>query len=158
MDDRFTKYSKLYLLIFLMFLSVPVFIGVFVAVMYGFFSLVPVKPASMLYELLIISLAPSVFAAVYFIFFKRTKKHPSAIVKGISYIMFAIGFTSCIIVLALDYKSFFNNAVFGAGGYYSFGILFLAGNIASLFIIALLQALTTNKEEDWLEKRKKMQY
>lgn len=157
MDDRFTKYSKLYLLIFLMSLCVPVVIGLFVALMYGFFSLVPVKPASMVYELLIISLAPSVFAAVYYIFFKRTKKHPAAVVRGISYIMFGIGFCSCIVVLALDYKSFFNNAIFGAGGYYSFAILFLAGNIASLFLIALLQALTTNKEEDWVEKRKKKQ-
>jgi len=156
MDDRFTKYSKLYFLIFLLFLSVPVIIGLFVAVMYGLSTLISSKPADAVYELLIISLAPAIFATVYYIFFKRTKKHPAVIIKTISYIFFIIGFCSCIAVLIKDYTSFFNKSVFGTEGYWGFGLVFLAGNVAALFIIAILQALTTSKEEDWLEKRNKM--
>ncbi len=154
MDDRFTKYSKLYFLIFLLFLSVPVIIGLFVALMYGLSTLLSSKPVDILYEIVIISLAPAIFATVYYIFFKRTKKHPSVTVKVISQLIFIIGFCSCLIVLVKDYMSFFNKSVFGTEGYWSFGLLFLAGNIAALFIIAILQALTTNEEQDWLEKRK----
>jgi hypothetical protein len=33
--------------------------------------------------------------------------------------------------------------------------LFLAGNIGLLFLLAILQAFTTNKEEDWMDKRRK---
>ncbi len=157
MDDRFTKYSKLYFLIFLLFLSVPVIIGLFVAVMYGLSTLVSSRPMDIIYELLIISIAPSIFATVYFIFFKRTKKHPSFIVKIISYIVFIIGFCSCIVVLVKDYTRFFNKQVSDTEGYWGFGLIFLAGNVASLFAVAILQAFTTNKEEDWLEKRKKKQ-
>ena len=35
MEDRFVKYSKLYALIFLLFLSVPVILGLIVAAFYG---------------------------------------------------------------------------------------------------------------------------
>ncbi len=157
MDDRFTKYSKLYFLIFLLFLSVPVIIGLFVALMYGLSTLVSSKPIDMLYELLIITLAPSVFATVYFIFFKRTKKHPKPVIRAISFLFFIVGFSSCIVVLGKDYTRFFTKQVSDTEGYWGFGLIFLAGNVAALFIIAILQAFTTNKEEDWLEKRKKMQ-
>jgi cytosine/uracil/thiamine/allantoin permease len=157
MDDRFTKYSKLYFLIFLLFLSVPVIIGLFVAVMYGLSTLVSSRPIDMLYELLIISLAPSIFATVYFIFFKRTKNHPKQFVKIISYIVFVIGFCSSVVVLVKDYTRFFNKQVSDTGDYWGFGLIFLAGNVAALFTVAILQAFTANKEEDWLEKRKNMQ-
>ena len=156
MDDRFTKYSKLYFIIFFLFLSVPIIIGLFIAIMYGLSSLVSSKPMDLLYEILIISLAPAIFATVYYIFFKRTKKHPLVIVKAISYAVFIIGFCSCIAVLVKDYIKFFNKSVFGTEGYWGFGLLFLAGNVAALFAIAILQALTTNKEEDWLEKRNRV--
>ena len=157
MEDRFTKYSKLYFLIFLLFLSVPIIIALFVAVMYGLFRLVSSRPIDMLYELLIISLAPAIFATVYFIFFKRTKKHPNAVVRAISFLFFIVGFCSCIVVLVKDYTRFFTKQISDTEGYWGFGLIFLAGNVAALFFIALLQAFTTNKEEDWLEKRKKMQ-
>ena len=157
MEDRFVKYSKLYFLIFLLFLSVPIIIGLFVALMYGLSTLVSSKPMDMLYELLIISIAPSIFATVYFIFFKRTKNHPKPFVKAISYLLFIAGFCSCIVVLVKDYTGFFTKSVFNTEGYWGFSLIFLAGNVAALFAVAILQAFTTNKEEDWLEKRKKMQ-
>jgi len=37
MDDKFLKYSKLYILIFLMFLAIPVILGLLVVTFWGFF-------------------------------------------------------------------------------------------------------------------------
>ena len=92
--------------------------------MYGLSSLVSSKPMDLLYEILIISLAPAIFATVYYIFFKRTKKHPLVIVKAISYAVFIIGFCSCIAVLVKDYIKFFNKSVFGTEGYWGLACFF----------------------------------
>ena len=156
MEDRFVKYSKLYFLIFLLFLSVPVLLGSAIAIGYGFSKLISSKPVDLLYQLLIIALPSAVFSTVYYIFFKRTKTHPSAAIKIISKLIFVIGFCSCLLVLVLDFKRFFTKPIFGTEGYWNFSLFFLAGNIATLFIIAIIQAFTTNKEEDWLAKRKRI--
>jgi len=155
MEDRFTKYSKLYFLIFLLFLSVPVLIALLLGVFYGFAKLISSRPTTTIYELLIISLPAAVFATIYYVFFRRTKTHPRAIVRIISKVVFIAGFCSCILVLLKDYKKFYDKSIFDFDGYWSFTVLFLAGNVATFFIVALLQAFTTNKEEDWLEKRKR---
>jgi hypothetical protein len=155
MEDRFVKYSKLYFLIFLLFLSVPVILGLAVAIGYGFSKLISSKPVDLLYQLLVVALPSAVFATVYYIFFKRTKTHPSAAVRLISKIVFVLGFCICLTVLTIDFISFFKHPVFGTEGYHNFSLPFLAGNVAALFIMAILQAFTTNKEEDWLEKRKR---
>ncbi len=155
MEDRFVKYSKLYFLIFLMFLSVPVILGSAIAIGYGFSKLVSSKPVDLLYQTMIIALPSAVFATVYYIFFKRTKAHPSAAVKIISNFFFIAGFCSCLLVLVLDFKRFFVKPIFGTEGYWNFSLAFLAGNVAALFLIAIMQALTTKKEEDWRARRKK---
>jgi hypothetical protein len=155
MEDRFVKYSKLYFLIFLLFLSVPVLLGLAIGIGYGFSKLISSRPVDLLYQLLVIALPSSVFATVYYIFFKRTKVHPSATVRIISKIVFLLGFCICLTVLIIDFINFFKNPVFGTEGYRNFSLPFLAGNVAALFIIAILQAFTTNKEVDWMEKRKK---
>ena len=154
MEDRFVKYSKLYFLIFLLFLSVPVILGLAIGIGYGFSKLISSRPVELLYQLIVIALPSSVFATVYYIFFKRTKTHPSPAVRQISRIVFVLGFCICVIVLISDFIKFFKNPVFGTEGYRNFTLPFLAGNVAVLFIIAIMQAFTTNKEVDWMEKRK----
>jgi purine-cytosine permease-like protein len=154
MEDRFIKYSKLYFLIFLLFISVPVIIALLVGAFWGFSKIISSRPTDIIYELLIMSLPAAIFASVYYIFFKRTAKHPSAPVKLISRAVFTVGFLLCFVVLLNDYIRFFNKAAFGSDGYWSFTLLFLAGNVATLFLMAIIQAFTTNKEVDWMEKRK----
>jgi hypothetical protein len=157
MEDRFIKYSKLYFLIFGLFLAVPVFTALLVGFFYGFFKIFASRPLDIFYELVIIVIPPALFAAVYYIFIKRTKNHPSRPVKIISQCLFIIAFCICLIILVLDLTGYFKLTY---GGYdishfKSYSLPFMAGNIALMFIIALLQAFTTNKEEDWLEKRKR---
>ena len=84
MEDRFIKYSKLYALIFLMFLAIPVILGLLIATFYGISKLVSSSVVDIIFGLGVITLAPALFSSVYVIFLKRTKQHPSAIVRAIS--------------------------------------------------------------------------
>ena len=155
MEDRFSRYSKLYVLIFLLFLSVPVVFGLVIGAMYGFSKLVSSSVVDVLFELVVISIPPAVFATAYYIFIRRTKKHPSVPVKMISQLLFILGFCYCIVIMAISILDYFKVKPHDITGYASFSLLFLAGNIGLLFFLAIVQAFTTKKEEDWMERRRK---
>ncbi|MFN8252608.1 MAG: hypothetical protein U0V75_12080 [Ferruginibacter sp.] len=157
MEDRFTKYSKLYFLVFGLFLAVPVIVALFIGFFYGFFKVFASHPVDVFYELVVVALPPALFAAVYYIFISRTKKHPSCPVKIISQLLFVLAFCVCMVVLVADLWYYFKltAGTYDIGYFSSYSIAFLAGNIALLFIIALIQAFTAGKEDDWMEKRKK---
>jgi predicted neutral ceramidase superfamily lipid hydrolase len=138
-----------------LFLSVPVIISLLVGIFYGFSKLISSRPVDIIFELMIIAIPPAIFSSAYFIFSKRTKTHPSALVRGISQSLFAIGICSSAVVLALSLITYFAKGYNGVTDYKSYSLAFVAGNIAALFIIAIMQAFTTKKEEDWLEKRKR---
>ena len=154
MEDRFTKYSKLYLLIFLLFLCIPVFLGLLIAAFYGISKLVSSSVADITFGLGVVSLAPAILMSVYFIFFKRTQKHPAKAVKIVSQIIFVAGFLISLGVLVFDMISFFTRFKTDISVYYSLSLTYLAGNVAMLFLIAIIQAFTTNKEVDWMNKHR----
>ena len=151
MEDKFIRYSKLYFLIFLLFLSIPVIIGLIIATFYGFSKVLSIAPMDVVFELLIMSIPCAIFASAYYIFFKRTKFHPSAVVRIISRTLFAIGFCLALVFLVLDFITYFQKPI-DVGDYHSFNMWYLAGNIGGLFIIAIMQAFTTQKEKDWMER------
>jgi hypothetical protein len=151
MEDKFTRYSKLYFLIFLLFLSVPVIIGLIIGTFWGFSKVLSVAPTEMIYTLLIMSVPCAIFSSAYYIFFRRTRFHPSNVVRVISRTLFTIGFCLAIVFLVLDIITYFHKPV-DVGEYRSFNTWYLAGNIGGLFIIAIMQAFTMPKEKDWMEK------
>lgn len=153
MEDKFTRYSKLYVLIFLLILSIPIGIGLIIALCFGVSKLVSSAPVDIVYELLIISLPATIFSTAYIIFYKRTKTHPVSTVRIISRIFFAIGLLISFFFLVLDIKKYLTIGGHDINGFLSFSIPFLAGNIGGLFLIALMQAFTTQKEKDWLERQ-----
>ena len=154
MEDRFIKYSKLYALIFLLFLCVPVLLGLIVAAFYGISKLVSSTIADITFGLAVVTLAPAVFSAVYVIFFKRTKMHPLAAVRIISKALFVIGIAISLVLLIIDMISFFTKFNTDITGYYGLSLTYLAGNVAVLFLIAIVQAFTTSKEVDWMERNR----
>ncbi len=154
MEDRFVKYSKLYALIFLLFLSVPVLLGLVVAAFYGISKLVSSTIADITFGLGVVTLAPAVFMTVYFIFFKRTKKHPEPTVKIISQILFVAGFIISLVVLVYDMISFFTKFKTDITSYHGLSLAYLTGNVAMLFLIAIVQAFTTKKEVDWMDRKR----
>ena len=153
MEDKFIRYSKLYILIFLMFLAIPVTLGLVIAFFYGFSKLISSAPVDVAFEMLIVSVPAAIFTTVYVIFFKRTRQHPSKPVRIISRILFAGGFCWCCVFLVMDIILFFTKQSYDVTEYRCFSTIFLAGNIAGLFLNAIMQAFTTQKEKDWLEKR-----
>lgn len=154
MEDRFLKYSKLYILIFLMFLAVPVALGLLVAFFYGVSKLVSSGFVDITFGLGVVTIAPALFSSVYLIFFKRTKKHPSSVVRIISSIFFVVGFAVSLFVLVTDMISFFTKFNIDITGYKCYSLPYMAGNVAGLFIIAIMQAFTTKKEVDWMERNR----
>jgi len=154
MEDRFIKYSKLYALIFLLFLCVPVLLGLVIAAFYGISKLVSSTIADITFGLGVVSLAPAVFMTVYYIFFKRTKRHPEPAVKIVSQFIFVAGFLISFAVLVLDMMAFFTKFNTNITGYYGLGLTYLAGNVAVLFLIAIIQAFTTKKEVDWMDRNR----
>ena len=154
MDDRFTKFSKLYVLIFLMFLSVPVALAIIVAAFYGVSRLVSSSVVDVVFGLGIITLPPALFSAICVIFFKRTTKHPVAWVRIISKTLFVAGIIISSIVLVTDMFAYFTRFNIDIAGYHCFSLAYMSGNVGGLFLIAIIQAFTTNKEVDWMKKNK----
>ncbi|MBL0183999.1 MAG: hypothetical protein IPP96_17645 [Chitinophagaceae bacterium] len=154
MEDRFLKYSKLYALIFLLFLSVPVIIGLAIFFFWGFSKLVSSSIVDVIFGLGIITIPPALFSTVHLIFYKRTKRHPAVWVRYISYPFFAVGIVFSIYVLMTDLIAFFSYYSTDIASYNCYSLIYMAGNIAGLFIIALMQAFTTNKEVDWMDRHR----
>jgi hypothetical protein len=154
MEDRFVKYSKLYALIFLLFLSVPVILGLIIAAFYGISKLVSSSYIDISFGLAVVSMAPALFSAVYAIFLKRTKKHPVGWVRIISSMLFVIGIVVSVYVLVVDMVSFFTKFKIDISAYQSFSLVYMAGNVAMLFLIAIIQAFTSSKEVDWMDRNK----
>lgn len=152
MDDRFIKYIKLYAIIFLLFLCIPITIAALLGAFYGFSKLLFSRPADIVFYLFILSLPVTVFGTVYYIFFRRTKNHPSKAVRIISYFLFIAATAISIFFFVKDLNIFFNKKYDSIAYYNSFTLSFLAGNIALLFIIAIVQAFSTGKEKDWMER------
>lgn len=153
MEDRFLKYSKLYILIFLLFLAVPVILGLLVAVFYGISKVVSSNAADLIFGLGTITMLPAIFSSVYVIFFKRTKQHPSAIVRILSNTFFVLGIICSVIVLIIDIIAFFNKYEIDISAYRCFSLAYLAGNVGMIFLIGIIQAFTTPKEVDWMDRK-----
>jgi hypothetical protein len=153
MEDRFLKYSKLYILIFLLFLAVPVILGLLVAVFYGISKVVSSNAADLIFGLGTITMLPALFSSVYVIFFKRTKQHPSAIVRILSNTFFVLGIICSVIVLIIDIIAFFNKYEIDISAYRCFSLAYLAGNVGMIFLIGIIQAFTTPKEVDWMDRK-----
>ena len=92
--------------------------------------------------------------SVYYIFLKRTKNHPGAAVKIISKIVFISGFIISLAVLVYDMRAFFTKYSTDIAGYLGYSLTYAAGNVSILFLIAIIQALTTNKEVDWMDRKR----
>ncbi len=152
MEDRFIKYSKLYILIFLMFLAIPVLLGLLIATFYGISKLVSSSVMDIIFGLGVITIAPALFSSVYVLFLKKTKQHPVAIIRNISKTFFVIGIVCSITIWVTDLISFFNKFNIDISVYHCFSLAFLAGNVGDIFLIGLIQAFTTKKEVDWMDR------
>jgi hypothetical protein len=91
------------------------------------------------------------FISVFGVFYKRTTAHPSRLVRIISRTLLAPAILMWFVVLIADLIRFFSRGYTEIGKYFSYSTILLAACVAFVFLLGVLQALTTEKEKDWLE-------
>ncbi|MEO6406909.1 MAG: hypothetical protein ABIY51_15145 [Ferruginibacter sp.] len=155
MEDNLSKYLKLTGSILLSFFS---FIMVLAFIMIGlrfFFGIVGnLSWFVFLYMLFILSVPAAIFVTAFIVFYKRTASHPSKIVRIESRILFIIAFVAWLVVYVMDILKFARYGYEEIEKYYSFNLLFLFCNVFCIFLVGVLQALTTEKEKDWHDRVK----
>lgn len=153
MEDSFAKYLRLFgsiLLSFLAFVGILAFLLLAAKLFFGVLSYIPW--INYLYIILILMFPTALFLTAYFIFWKRTKKHPSTPVRLISYFLFCAAIVSWIWFFVLDLRLFFKYNFNSIDRFHTYNLLFLFINVACIFFVGVMQALSTEKEKDWMER------
>jgi hypothetical protein len=154
MEDKYTKYFQLSLRLFFAFLGfIIAAILILLGLKFLFGMLDKIPWFVFMYMLCIIIVPATLFISIFIVYFKRTARHPSVVVRGISYSIFAIALLSWAACFVLDIIVFFKKGSRDIGNYYSYNIFLLAASVVIIFLVGVLQALSTKKEKDWLEKR-----
>jgi hypothetical protein len=100
----------------------------------------------------ILSLPALILLFAWTVFFKRIKNHSSAAIKMISYIIAGAAILSGLFFYGKDIWRLFTTWNDTVTDYITYSRYFIVGNIAMLFLTAMLQALTLPKEKDWMER------
>ncbi len=100
----------------------------------------------------ILSLPAFILFSVYAIFFRRTRLHTSAVVRMISWGLLGLALAAIAIVYTMDCITFFSTGNPEVTDYHCYSRYFMVPGISLLFGIATLQALSTEKEKDWMER------
>ena len=153
-EDKFIRFTKLYALILLTIIGAAAIIAGIFWTFYGFAKIVDKGPVDTIFGFFTLLIPVAILLSAFIIFAFRTRKHPVAIVRYISWIIFAIGICYCITWLVLDFHTFFFHKTVDVYEQDIFSIGFLGGNIVALMFIAILQALTMPKEKDWMDRER----
>lgn len=153
MQDSFGKYLRLFGTLFFTFIG---FITALVLLLFGlrfFFGMLDHIPVFVyLYMVLILMFPTCLFMTAYIIYIRRTRTHPSKPVKIISYLIFsvALGFWGYFFVKdILVFAKYFYRTI---DQYSTYNLLFLFLNVACIFLVGIIQALSMGKEKDWMAR------
>lgn len=152
-EDKLSRFIKLFGLILLSGLLVLIFLVLIMLGLRLFFDQVGNMPwMTWSYRVLILSLPAAIMISAYVIFLKRTGAHPSAPVKWISYLLISAACLWMLYAFTTDLISFVRKPVNVISSFLSYNKYILAGHVALLFFTGVLQALTTEKEKDWMDR------
>lgn len=155
MQDKFERYIRLGLNLFLTLLVFLLALAlVMLALKYTFRFLDYIPWFVYLYVLFILSVPGVLFLSVFAVFARRTNNHPAKAVRIISYVLFAGALLCWSIAYIYDMIYFIKTGSREIKNYYSYNMYLLAGSVALTFLIGVLQALSTEKEKDWMEKHR----
>ena len=153
MDDQFGKYIRLFGTLFFTLIGFIVSLLLLMLGLRLFFGLLSYIPwFTYIYMIFIIMVPSALFISVFIVYMRRTAFHPSRIIRYISYSLFSIALLAWGVCLFLDLKTFFTYAYVEIGKYNSYNMIFLASNVACIFLVGIMQAFTTAKEKDWMER------
>lgn len=154
MEDN-GKYLRLFGTLFLMFIGFIVGIILILLGLKFFFGMLSYIPGIVhLFTLFIICVPAALFVSVYIIYFKRTKSHPSAPARMVSYILFILVLAAWAFFFVKDLVVFFRHLYTTVGEYMSYDLFFLSGNVFIIFLVGIIQALTAKKEVGWMERKR----
>ncbi|MEO8772347.1 MAG: hypothetical protein ABI402_19770 [Ferruginibacter sp.] len=156
MEDN-GKYLRLFGTLFFTFIGFLVAFALLLLGIKFFFGLLSYIPYfTYVYMILILMFPTCLFLSAYIIFFRKTKYHPSKGVRVVSYIIFIAAISTWLWFFVSDLLLFSKSPKSGNGidGYETYNLLFLAISVACLFLVGIIQALTTEKEKDWMERQK----
>jgi hypothetical protein len=139
------KYIRLFGTIFFTFVGFIVALGLLILGLRTIFGVLDYMPwFSIMFTLFIICVPAVLFITVYIIYVKHTKPHPSKAVKIFSHSIFIIALGAWLYFWIHHYASI--------GEYHCYNLAFLAANVFIIFLVGIIQALSTKKEVDWMEK------
>lgn len=148
------KHFRLFATLFFTFIGFIVFLILLLLAVKLFFGILSFIPWFVYVYMLFLLLVPStMFITAYIVYFRKTTAHPVKGVRLVSYALFTVALVIWAIVFVLDIISFFRHFYNTIDKYHSYNLFFLAANVALFFLIGIIQALTTEKEKDWRERR-----
>jgi hypothetical protein len=154
MEDKYSKYLQLSMNIFFVFIGfVAALLGLLLGLKYLMGVLDYLPFFSYLFTLFIMLVPSALMIAIFTIFFKRSLTHPAVLVKWISLVIFCIAIAGWLYFILMDVLFFFKSGAREVGKYNSYNVFYLSGSVATIFLVGVMQALTTEKEKDWMEKR-----
>jgi hypothetical protein len=153
MEDQFSKYIRLFGNIFFSFWGfILILILLLLGLRYLMGALDYMSWFRYVYMCGMLLLPSGLFIGVFMIFFKRTKTHPAKYVRWLSNIIFTVEILLWLVVLVIDFLNFFKNGYSDIDKYYSYQLILLSSSVATVFLTGVVQALTTAKEKDWMDK------
>lgn len=153
MQSTLNKYASILLGVFLTVAGMLLFVALLVLLLRFAMGLLDQVPYFSLVFMLFTILVPfTVFTFAYIIFWKRTARHPNKSTRLFSYIIFAIAVAAWLYFVGTDLYRFFTYGFDSIGKYISFNMWVLAGSVAGLYLVGMIQALSQPKQADWLDK------
>ena len=147
------KFIRLFGTIFFCFLLfILAIVILLVSLKYIFGVLDHIPWFSMMFTLFIICVPAVLFITVYSIYTKRTLTHPSKKARIFSYLIFTLALLCWGYFWVIDIITFFKYHYNSIDRYQCFNLAFLSANIGVIFLVGIVQALSTAKELDWMEK------
>jgi hypothetical protein len=135
-----------------------IFIAALFAIMYGLrflFGVLDFMPwFSMMFALFIICVPAAIFITVYILYYFHTKGHHSKSVRIFSNTIFALVLLAWAYFWVYDFTIFIKHQYRDIAHYNTYNIAFLAANVGLIFFIGIVQALSSKKEVDWMERSK----
>jgi amino acid transporter len=147
------KYVRLFGTILFTFIGFIVALALLILGLRFIFGVLDYMPwFSVLFTLLIVCVPAVLFITVYIIYIKHTKPHSSKAAKVFSYIVFAIALAAWLYYWVQDFIIFFKHHYNSIAEYNCYNLAFLSANVGLIFLVGIVQALSTKKEVDWMEK------
>ena len=147
------KYIKLFGIIMISFFSFLVALVLLFLFMKLVFGILPyLSWLVYVYMVIIIVVPATLFITIFLIFFARTKKFNPKYLRYIFLSLFILLIATWAIVFVTDIYNFIKFEKTDIKDYLSFNMYLLFGNVAIIFLIGIIQALSAPKRQEWSDK------